>query len=62
MVERAIEYPFYMPKPFPEEVLEPFEWGHILATLDVCTNETTPTKFCDEFGSKVMPILMMSVV
>ena len=62
MVERAIEDPFYMPEPFPEEMLEPFEWGHILATLDVCANEATPTKFCDELGNQIMPILMMNVV
>ena len=57
-----MEDPFYMPEHFSEEMLEPFEWGQILATLDVCANEATPTKFCDKMGNAVFPIMMMNAL
>ena len=38
----------YIPQPFPEQLMEPLEWTQILATLDVCVNEVTPTRFYDE--------------
>ena len=30
---------YYIPKPFLEDQFDPLKWTHILATLDVCTNE-----------------------
>ena len=48
--DRSYEDSDYVPEPFPEEQLEPLERIQILATLDVCANETTPTKFCDDEG------------
>ena len=41
---RAMDNKEYVPEPFPEELFEPLEWTHILATLDVCTNEITQTQ------------------
>ena len=38
----------YILEPFPKDKLEPLEWTHILATLDVCTNEGVPTQFCEK--------------
>ena len=43
----------YIPVPFPEDEFKPVEWRGILATLDVCVNEMTPTVFCDEEGYDV---------
>ena len=48
-------------KPFPEDEFKPIEWRGILATLDICVNETTPTVFCDEEGYNVIPICMIKV-
>ena len=46
--ERNLSDDYYIPKPFLEDQFEPLEWSHILATLDVCTNEHISTPFCDE--------------
>ncbi|RYA40215.1 hypothetical protein DD606_25715 [Enterobacter cloacae complex sp. GF14B] len=63
VLERAIEDKEYIPKPFPEDALEPLEWEHILATLDVCTITDSPiTKVCDKEGYDVLPYYMVSVV
>ena len=51
----------YIPEPFLEEEFKPVEWRDILATLDVCVNETMPTVFCDEEGYNVIPICMIKV-
>ena len=51
----------YIPEPFPEDEFKPIEWRGILATLDVCVNETTPTVFCNEEGYDVIPICMIKV-
>ena len=51
----------YIPVPFPEDEFEPVEWRGILATLDFCVNETTPTIFCDEEGYDIIPICMIKV-
>ena len=59
---RPIEDEAYMPEPFPEEEFEPLEWSHLLATLDVCTSEKTPTKFYDENGYDIMPIMMVNCI
>ena len=59
---RPIEDEAYMPEPFPEEEFEPLEWSHLLATLDVFTLEEIPTKFYDENGYDIMPIMMINCV
>ena len=51
----------YVPEPFLEDEFEPIEWRGILATLDVCVNEMTPTIFCDEEGYDIIPICMIKV-
>ena len=51
----------YVPEPFPEDEFKPIEWRGILATLDVCVNETTPTVFCDEEGYDIIPICMIKI-
>ena len=50
----------YIPDPFPEDEFEPHGWDQILATLDVCANETTTTRFCDENGYDIMPVMMIN--
>ena len=44
-----------------EDLFEPLEWTHILATLDVCTNEITQTQFCDEEGNAIIPLCTLTV-
>ena len=51
----------YVPIPFPEEKMEPLEWKHVLATLDVCTL-SHGIKFCDEDGYDIVPIRMLKVI
>ena len=51
----------YIPEPFPEDESKPIEWRGILATLDICVNETTPTIFCNEEGYNIIPICMIKV-
>lgn len=58
--DRSFEDSDYIPDPFPEEMFEPLEWTQILATLDVCVNEVTPTKFCDKNGLDIVPICMIN--
>ena len=56
---RDVQDDGYIPEPFPEDEFEPLEWTHILATLDICTNEIVESQFCDEEGFDVQPILMV---
>ena len=58
--DRSYEDSDYVPEPFPEEQLEPLERIQILATLDVCANETTPTKFCDDEGYDIIAFNMVN--
>ena len=51
----------YMPYLFQEELMEPVEWIHCLATLDATTLQSGP-KFCDEDGYDVHPLNMIDVV
>ena len=51
----------YILEPFPEDEFKLVECRGILATLDVCVNETTPTVFYDEEGYNVIPICMIKV-
>ena len=34
----------------------------VLATVDVCVNETSPTVFCDKEGYNLIPFHMVSAV
>ena len=43
--ERGLSDNYHIPKLFPNDLFESFEWSHILALLDVCTNEAIPTQF-----------------
>ena len=45
----------YVPLPFPEHLIDPQEWVHVLATLTTCALPK-PTKFCDEDRYDVVPI------
>ena len=40
----------YILEPFPNNQFVPDAWMHVLATMDVCVNETSPTVFCDDEG------------
>ena len=48
--KRELSDKYYIPAPFPKDLFEPLEWSHILAMLDVCTNEAISTQFCDNKG------------
>ncbi|MCO5601140.1 hypothetical protein L7F22_055259 [Adiantum nelumboides] len=52
----------YIPEPFLEHLFEPFGWTQILSTLDICVNELTPTKFCDDEGYDLVTLQMASVI
>ena len=41
---RSMDDKEYVPEPFSEDLFEPLEWTHVLATLDVCTNKITQTQ------------------
>ena len=49
-------------KPFPRHKIEPFGWLDVLATITICTNDVTPTLFCDEEGYDVILIQMVNVL
>ena len=51
----------YFPTPFPEHKMEPLEWPHCLATIDVSTLNHG-IKFCDEDGYDIVPIRMVQVL
>ena len=51
----------YMPCSFPEELMDPVEWIHCLATLDTTVLQPRP-KFCDDDGYDVHPLHMIDVV
>ena len=61
--ERAINDENYIPEPFPEDALEPLEWGQILATIDACAISDQPTtRFCDPEGNNVVPYFGVQAV
>ncbi|MCO5585802.1 hypothetical protein L7F22_039737 [Adiantum nelumboides] len=62
MENRYFEDFDYIPEPFPKERMEPLEWTQILATLDICVNELTPTRFCDDEGYDLIPFNMIQGV
>ena len=43
-------------------MFEPVEWMQMLAKIDVCVNETTPTKFVDEEGHDNAPLFMVKTI
>ena len=49
------------PTPFLEHKMEPLEWPHCLATIDVSTLNHG-IKFCDEDGYDIVPICMVQVL
>ena len=51
----------YMPSSFLEELMEPVEWIHCLATLDTTVLQSGP-RFCDDDGYDVHPLHMIDVV
>ena len=51
----------YFPTPFLEHKMEPLEWPHCLATIDVSTLNHG-IKFCDEDGYDIIPIHMVQVL
>ena len=61
-LERSEDDANYIPAPFPEEIFEPVEWMQMLANIDVCVNETTPTKFVDEEGHDIVPFFMVKSI
>ncbi|MCO5551799.1 hypothetical protein L7F22_005301 [Adiantum nelumboides] len=62
ILERSVTDEAYIPEPFLEHLFEPFGWTQILSTLDICVNELTPTKFCDEEGYDLVTLQMASVI
>ena len=59
--DRVMTDEAYVPVPFPKHQIEPQEWIHALATLDVCAIPK-PTRFCDSDGYDITPIMMMDVL
>ena len=52
----------YILEPFPNDQFIPDAWQDVLATVDVCVNEVTPTVFCDEEGYDIVPVHMVRVL
>ena len=52
----------YILEPFPNDQFIPDAWQDVLATVDVCVNEVTPTVFCDEEGYDIIPVHMVRVL
>ena len=52
----------YILEPFPNDQFIPDSWHDILATVDICVNEVTPTVFFDEEGYDIIPIHMVRVL
>ncbi|MCO5586696.1 hypothetical protein L7F22_040638 [Adiantum nelumboides] len=62
ILERSITDEGYIPEPYPEYLFESFGWTQIFSTLDICVNELTPTKFCDDEGNNLVTLQMASVI
>ena len=58
---QAMDNKEYVPESFTEDLSKPLEWNHILATLDVCTNNITQTQFCDEEGNDIIHLCTLEV-
>ena len=51
----------YMPCTFPEDLMEPVEWIHCLATLDTTVLRAGP-QFCDEDGYDSHPLYVIDAI
>ena len=61
VIDRSVTDEAYVPLPFPEHLIDPQEWIHVLATLSICALPKQ-TQFCDSEGYDIIPIQMISVV
>ena len=52
----------YILDPFPNDKFVPDAWMDILATVDVCVNEVTPSVFCDEEGYDLISFHMVFAI
>ena len=52
----------YILEPFPNDQFIPDAWMDVLATVDVCVNETCPTVFCDDEGYDLVQFHMVSAI
>lgn len=52
----------YILEPFPNDQFVPDAWMDVLATVDVCVNETSPTVFCDDEVYYLVQFHMVSAV
>ena len=60
--EQSLDQKAFILEQFPKHELDPLEWMNILATLNVCVNEVTPTKLCDEDGYDLVPIMIVNTI
>ena len=61
MVDNITQKGEYIPIPFQEDDIDPYEWLHTLSTIDVCALPPQ-TQFCDERGYEIVPIRVITVV
>lgn len=59
--DELIKVEDYIAQPFPEDDIDPYEWIHTLATLDICTLQPQ-AQFCDEDGYEVLSVQVILVV
>ena len=55
VINRSVTDEAYAPLPFPEHLIDPQEWIHVLATLSTC-DLPKQTQFCDPDGYDIIPI------
>ena len=60
VIDRSVTDDAYVPLPFPEHLIDPQEWIHVLATLSTCALPKQ-TQFCDPDGYDIIPIRMIRV-
>ena len=58
---RSMSDESYVPQPFPEHLIDPLEWTHVLATLSTCTLPK-PIQFCDPHHYDIVPMRMVHPV
>ena len=61
MMDKITKQGEYIPIPFLEDDIDPYEWLHTLSTIDVCALPPQ-TQFCDERGYEIMPVRVITVV
>ena len=52
----------YILEPFPNDQFVPDGWMDVLATVDICVNETCPTVLCDDKGYDLVKFHMVSAI